>query len=274
MTLLRSFDDILPALCDGTSQQRIVHKFVPTALAGAQQLTSLWSVDGTPSLGATPASAFVPNQAVPGAVPLRPLPVGKQRWLLGATLGVAVGGVFGLYDRIFTSAGLNATLTSEQLIGAATLNRYDGVAQPAGGNRLYLEIYTAVGATPRTASITYIDQDGNQDTSGNVTIGGAGANEVGRLIEVPLAAGDTGVRSVVSVLLVGSTGTAGNFGVTIGRPLLTLHSTSYGTARDVVVGVPTPIELQPECCLAWWSMLPVAAASGFPFYAHLSIVDR
>jgi hypothetical protein len=65
-------------------------------------------------------------------------------------------------------------------------------------------------------TVSYTNQAG---VSGRTTavqaIGGSGNSSTGRMIFLPLQAGDTGVRSVESVTLIATTGTAGNFGVAL-----------------------------------------------------------
>jgi hypothetical protein len=86
-----------------------------------------------------------------------------------------------------------------------------------------LSIYAAVGTTATTVTASYTNQD---NTSGRTTpavvFGGTGFNAAGRMILLPLQEGDSGVRQVASVTIAASTGTAGNFGVVLFRPLLAI----------------------------------------------------
>lgn len=65
-------------------------------------------------------------------------------------------------------------------------------------------------------NISYINQSGVAKTTGVVaTVAGT----VGRLVQIPLASGDTGVQGITGV--VGSTATAGTFNILVMRPLWT-----------------------------------------------------
>jgi hypothetical protein len=79
-----------------------------------------------------------------------------------------------------------------------------------------LTIYSAIGGTATTVTVSYTNQAGVLGrTTAIQAIGGSGNSTAGRLIFLPLQAGDTGVRSVESVTLAATTGTAGNIGVTL-----------------------------------------------------------
>ena len=78
---------------------------------------------------------------------------------------------------------------------------------------MWLEFYSATGATPQTATISYTNSGGTAGRSTTVPV--PASPVAGRMIPIPLAAGDVGVQSVQTLTLGGSTGTAGNFGITL-----------------------------------------------------------
>jgi hypothetical protein len=90
-----------------------------------------------------------------------------------------------------------------------------------------LEVYAAVGTTAATATISYTNSDGTPGRTGTVTIGGTGNAAVGRTYIMGLQSGDKGVISVQSVTLNGTTGTAGNFGITLFKPLIILPINNF-----------------------------------------------
>jgi hypothetical protein len=116
---------------------------------------------------------------------------------------------------------LSGTVTTAQTtnLPTAALTRYtSGVGVMAS-----LEITTAVGTTATTATVSYTNSAGVAGrTSPAVTFGGTNDRQASQVQLVPLQAGDVGVRSVESVTLAASTGTAGAFGVTLFRPLAAL----------------------------------------------------
>jgi hypothetical protein len=148
--------------------------------------------------------------------------------LLGARLNAtgASGLAVILADVVNLSGGLNATVITAQTTGlpTAALTRY------TSGEGVMAAIYidTAIGTTATTFTVSYTNQAGTPGQISTVTtIGSTGFREAGALILIPLAAGDTGVRSVESVTLAASTATAGNFGVCLFKPLAMLSMESF-----------------------------------------------
>lgn len=143
--------------------------------------------------------------------------------ILGGSIGLASAGAPGpcpmlLIDILNISGGLDGTVTTAQTtnLPTAALTRYTS----GEGVCIAIPQFAAVGSTATTLSVSYTNQDG---TSGRVspTIAFSGGNN-GLISRLPLQAGDTGVRSVESVTLAGSTGSAGNFGVMLYKPLAML----------------------------------------------------
>lgn len=127
-------------------------------------------------------------------------------------------GLIVLIDRLTHSGGLNATITTAQTtnLPTAALPRYTN----GEGVMVGLVCWGTIGSTATTVTVSYTNQDGTPgQTTPAATFGASGNNAPTRLIALPLANGDRGVRSVESVTVAGSTGTAGNFGVVLFRPL-------------------------------------------------------
>lgn len=216
-----------------------------TLIAG--RWTSLWTHDGQPSAGVAPGAVAIPTDATAGGLRQTDPGGGREKWLLGGgAAGLAVCTVI-LYDRLLHIGGLSGTVTTAQTVGG-TLTRYTGGL----GNFILAEIYTQIGATGTTITASYTDEG---STSGNTTpataIGATNLREAERLIWLPLAAGDRGVQAVASVTLAATTGTAGDFGVTVAHPLAfaTVGQTGLGTWRSFIDGHGIP-EIETDACLA------------------------
>lgn len=82
------------------------------------------------------------------------------------------------------------------------------------GLELWVEAVTAFTGN-MAPTIQYTDQDGNAGTTGSVALGFAPI--VGRMAQLPLASGDTGIRSITNVAC--GTATVGTFNVLVVRPL-------------------------------------------------------
>jgi hypothetical protein len=117
-----------------------------------------------------------------------------------------------------------------------TLTRPDATG---ANNELWIEIYGATGSTQPNVTISYKDQNNNPQT---ITFPFIYWPNVGEMMPCPLAAGSTGVRSITSVQLSGSTGTAGNWGLTILRRLGEASCVLGGCIQNLdsfALGLPT-----------------------------------
>jgi hypothetical protein len=210
---------------------------------------SLWTFDGQPSAGVAPGgTAVVPTNTTAGGLQQVDPTGGRQKWLHAMVnwLTNAQCTVL-LYDRLLHISGLSGTVTSAQSVGGS-ITRYTG--SEAWNNQAWIEVYSPLGATATTLSMNYTDESGNAATSTNLTtIGGVAFSEQCRTWPIALAAGDTGVRGVTDVTLTATTGTAGDFGITIVRPLALLNVSQVGGG-----GIRTYLESMPEikagACLA------------------------
>lgn len=141
-------------------------------------------------------------------------PSAGKSWYLGTVSAFAIstdGAHFSLVDRVWACRGMNATLTTAQTVtDFPALNRYSTGA----GLEMYLETYGSLGGTSRTITVNYTNQDGVAGRTSRATVIPTNLQSQ-KMIQIFLADGDSGVRSVESVLLSGSTGTAGDFGITL-----------------------------------------------------------
>jgi hypothetical protein len=231
-------------------------------------LISLWNYNGIPGANASaPGALAIPDNLTAGGMLQTDPAGGRQKYLLGFEAECITGGVLILYDRLAHISGLNGTTITAQTVQAdagppvaTPITRYtDGV-----GNQIWVEIYTAIGGTARTVTANYRNTAGTPALNSTVAtaIGGAtnALNAAQRVIPLPLAQGDTGVKSVKDITLSASTGTAGDFGVTIVHPLaaIVLGGVAVQNMRDMVAGFPSLVEVKTDACLAL-AWLPNAA---------------
>ena len=176
----------------------------------------------------------------------------NQLWLgkaeIAGPLVTAVGGM--LVDVLNISGGMSAIIATAQTtnIPTAALTRYttgDGVC-------LALVIWTAIGATATTVTASYTNQAGTAGRTTKARVFGSSA-AAGQVLIMSLQDGDTGVRSVESVTVAATTGTAGNFGVMLFKPLSALpmhqptHNGVIGYAEGLQAG--RMVEVLPNACL-------------------------
>lgn len=252
---------------DGTPENLFFHK-VPR-VAGVVATTpiagrgcSLWTYDGMPGGAANPGVAEIPDRTTAGALPFTAPGGAREKLLIGAALAPLTAGLYLLYDRLFHIGGLSGVVTTDQTVQGVSpsppLTRNTGGA----GNMAWYEIYSVLGTTARTLTMTYTDQDGNADQTSTINIGATGFREVTRAQRIPLAAGDSGIRAVEKVRLDASTGTAGSFGITIARPIAWIPVGAAGVCgwRDYTTGLPGIPVIDAAACLALM-FIPAAATA-------------
>jgi len=236
----------------------------------AGRLSSLWTA--TPLAGTSPTTPVAPNRLTAGAIPLLENSTVVQR-LAQVECGRGEIGSLIIVDRLSHQGGLSGTTTGAQTtnLPTAALTRY------ADGYRVFaaLEIYGMIGTTATTVTISYTNQ-ANVPTriSPATAIGATGNNEANRFILIPLAAGDTGVRSVESVTLAATTGTAGNFGVTLFMPLMLLPlPTRQPVWLDSILGLGGNMPQIPnDACLSFIASSTFLAATGI-LQATLRLIE-
>lgn len=238
----------MAALGAGNGQNVPWMKQSISSTAGRQY--SLFKSTGYPTAGATPSTGAgdANSSSTTGAFPLTN-PSGANK-LYGLTHGAggATAGVIMIYDRLVATSGLSGTAAGAQTINSIALTRYtSGV-----GVLCAIEVYTALGATPRTATLSYTNQSAVAgQVSGTVSIG-ANVEAQHFLGPFPLAAGDTGIQSVQSLTLSGSTGSAGNFGITLYVPIafVSYGVPPYYNEKDMIQQLAQLPIIQASACLA------------------------
>lgn len=207
---------------------------VVTSTVVAARPYDLWRV--FVPVGAVPTSAVAPTSATLGSLIFQNGGTGTLAILGARWTGINFGQII-IADRLSHQGGLSGTVIGAQttnLPTAALTRNTSGVGVMIG-----LTIYTAVGTTATTVTVSYTntaDQAGR--ISPAVVFGSVGFNLANRMIQIPLAAGDTGVKSVQSVSLAASTATAGAFGVTLYRPIFMIgvESSSAVTTSTLLTG--------------------------------------
>jgi hypothetical protein len=241
-----SLDSIIASLGAGKGENSIFSKASITTTLG--RWYSHWKSAGVPAAGATPATGAgaAPTAATTGAIKFTNPSGSDKKHLLRLLAGGPTSGILMLVDRLVHTSGLSGTNVGAQTINSTALTR----RTDAVGVMLALEVYTQIGATPQTATISYTNQNGTAGRSGTVAIP---ANALaGEFIgPMTLQAGDTGVKSVQTLTLGGSTGTAGDFGITLYYILASIpYSANTIEERDQVLQLQNLPELKTDGCLA------------------------
>lgn len=209
----------------------------------------------TGNIGVVPTTAAVPTVTTAGSM-LKDLPLSGSAGLnlLSVNAITRDGLVYCmLVDRLSHQGGLAANTTSAQTtnLPTAALTRYT----TGDGVMIALEVYTAPSdGNNAGVTVSYTNQAGTSGRSATGRIGFTtnGIAYPGYTVFCALQAGDTGVRSVESVTMGSALGTAGNFGVTLYKPLGIIccnPGNSLNGINMVTGGVVGPSTIPSDTCL-------------------------
>lgn len=199
----------------GAAKYRLTWMKTGTRTLLAAMPYTVFDIAGSPGAGVlnvgNTANGLVPDDSVAG-YPAIPSFAGQTGYLARVEFGSSVACCFDVFDRLFVAGAYaynaNVALSSQPSFASRLPN-----AGVYNGLQLWVEAVTAFTGILHV-TIQYLDQDGNAGTTGDVTLL---ALPIGRCMQIPLAAGDSGVQMITNVL--GSTATAGTFNVMILRPL-------------------------------------------------------
>ena len=230
--MIENIDNLVKAL--GNNSSRIVLDKASIASQTANSYCSLWRATGQPGQGAIPTVVATCNNTMVGTIGFKQQTSPITSY--GAYLEIATGNAamtMELHDRLASMGGLNGTLTTAQSVNLdlSILLSTDNINVRKGDNNYsdvqwWLEWYTATGGTAVTATIAVTYNDG---TTGNLSaLSLASFRPASHMISInsliPSAQSGKFIRGIVSVTLSATSGTAGNFGVTVTRPRMTLSS--------------------------------------------------
>lgn len=244
---ISTMDQLVAAM---PGQHRHLFKAQQTSKA-AGTWHSLWKAAGQPGAGANPpvktaGSGYVPTAATVGAIPYVDPGASKGGYLARAAAALTTIGTLILYDRLWACSGLDGTLLTAQAVTTpGALTRPDATGADV---ELWLEWYTATGGTAANVVADYRDQDDVASTTPSVVV--TATPVVGQMQQLPLAVGDSGVRQLTSVTLSASTGTAGDFGVTLLRRVAEIPVALVGVGNvldGLALGLPS---ISNAACLA------------------------
>ena len=177
---------------------------------------SVFDLAGNPGAGVlagtSTAAGVVPTDATAGCPTIDAFGASALGYLWQLEYGSSVACRLKLFDMVF-KAGAYAFNAAQALTGQPSY-----ASRMPGGSysdtQIWIEAVTAFTGN-LTVTITYTNQSGV--TGRTATLAAGTALTVGRLMQVPLQAGDTGVQAITNVA--GTVATAGTFNVLVLRPL-------------------------------------------------------
>lgn len=190
---------------------------------------------GTLAVGNT-ANGIVPTDATAGYPVINAFGAGNAGYLAGVQFGSSVACRMTLFDTLFAAGAFafnaNVTLASQPSFASRVLGGNDFT-----NTEIWIEAVTAFTGN-QSIAVTYTNQYGvTGRTTGTIATGVAPI--VGRMLRLPLQAGDTGVQKIESV--VSTVSTAGTFNLYVMRRLWSgrVRVANDGDAHDFLkTGMP------------------------------------
>jgi hypothetical protein len=197
-----------------------------TSTSSTSNWISLWRVGTTPAAGAdpavgsgTPGAGGTAYDSTAGGITLQNLSA-KNKFLLAANIRSSTAtsdSTMWLMDRLVGVSGLAMSSTGDKNVGSIALTRYtSGV-----GVMAFLEITTAGTTTAPIVSLSsYTNQSGTTGRAGGTLTFPSTTTAANTLIgPFPLAAGDTGIRSVETINVATAGGGSGVVNLILVHPL-------------------------------------------------------
>jgi hypothetical protein len=241
------------------SENRASDFLMSGSMGRSLRLNAIWQVfQPTPAIPT--ASIVTDKNSLQSIGPIPAISTGRLTFLGGRFSFIPIstggGGMAGIMiDLLNVNGGLSGTVTTPQTtnLPTAALTRYtSGEGVMAG-----IVIFTQIGNTATSIQVSYTNQAGvSGRTSTATTFGQTAFREQNIFIPIPLQGADKGFRSIESVTLAGTTGTAGNFGVCLYKPLsmISFESTTGQAPLDAVSSgciVGSLCEIHPDACLTF-----------------------
>lgn len=203
---------------------------------------------------------------------------------VGATSAIASAApsVLMLVDFLMYYPGINMNVaTTQTLTNGVSLSRYTN----GQGVRAFLSVTSATGATAHSltsaAGITYTNQAGTGSRKLPFTVNLTASAIVGHLTHsgtaisnygpfLPLASGDTGIRSVQDITLSAASG-SGTASLVLCRPLTTipLPTAAVYSERDLLNQLPSLPRVIDGACLGFLYFAGAATAASTNFFGHI-----
>ena len=242
---IATVDDIVAGLASA-QDVNIVKNFTAPKAAGAFQ--SSWLGTGFPGAGAAPplhtaGSGYTCDKNTAGAIPYTNGAV--QNWLARLMMTCTQPGLIILADRLWSCvingfAAATYTITTPGSLPARITD--NGVDVEA-----WVEQFAAAGAASGTLTLNYLNANTGAAKSGVISAV-VSAPVIGQMQPIPLAVGDTGVRSPVSVVT-SATWTSGTTGLTLLKRIaeVPIAAANIGQVQDwALLGLP---KIPADACL-------------------------
>lgn len=272
MTILTT-SDIAEGTAAGTRQQFPWNKATITSQT-AGRWSSLWRATGFPAQGAIPSTLQTCSKTLTGTWNYNSPQSTNTLYLANVTMacGNSVSNVE-IHDRLVHMGGLSGVVTAAQTVGLTLVDTANNLQTRIGKSDLsevqwWCEWYTTTGTTAVTATVavTY-----NDNSTGNISLSFAASMGASNMLPVVSAAAGKFIKSIDSVTLSATTGTAGSFGFTASRFITSIEMPVANFARNctwVDLGLPIIVD---GACL--WQVILCSTTGTGSMQGNLRIIE-
>jgi len=234
--------------------QRVYADKGNVASEGVGLYHSLWKTAvGIPAPGINPpvysadSDLMIPTSLTLGALPIRNAGSGSLRLTQANFFKVNTGTVT-IYDRLWHCSQLVTNILTTQTIAGSgrPINRGNANGK---GVELWLEVYTAPGANGATWTINFQDPESGGANAATYTHP-TNAESVGQMMPAIMVYGSKSCQYPIDFTCNASSGTAGDIGITLLRPIVTIPLKYANDFRDLGWIVNTLHKIEPNACLA------------------------
>lgn len=219
---------------------------------------------GGQSSGASTSAGIVPTDATAGYPDISDFATNALGYLTLVDFSCVSACRFKIYDRLWVGGAYNfnanTTLSAQPAYSGRLPFKSDGSTREYANLEIWAEQVTAATGT-QSYAVTYTNQAGTTAKSTGTIAATTSSTPVGECKQLPLAAGDTGVQKIESV--VGSVASAGTFNIMVLRHLATAFcpAANMGDVHDLFkTGMPQVFQDSAIYCL-----IATDGAAGAPF---------
>lgn len=202
-----------------SAKQRITILKTASRTAVAASPFSVFDLAGNPGagvLGGTSTTVgVIPTGATAGCPNINPFGAAATGRLLNVEFSCPVAGRIALFDLLWKGGAYASNANTSGNAPPSYASRVPGGTDFSDCELWYEQVTAGTGT--QNVNVTYTDQAGASSATGAVAA--PGAMIVGRMMMLPLAAGDRGVRGVTGVT--GTVASAGSFNILVMRKLWT-----------------------------------------------------
>lgn len=255
------------------SAQRIEYAKQSGTAKSAGAFQSLWTAAGRPGAGATPpaytaGSGYTCDDTTTGAPALvNSAGGGLANRIARMRLSSAVTGTLRLYDRLWSCSGMGFAASTYTVTTPGSLPAR--ITDNGVGVVAFVENFVAAGAASGTLTLNYANAATGAAKSG-VIAAVVSAPVAGQVQPIPWAVGDTGVRSVTSVVT-SATWTSGSFGITLAKPICDISVGLAGPATIYDWAMAALAKVPDDACI--WGVWQPSATTATWVDSELFVVD-